>query len=375
MVVNAFKGTVSIKKLWGLPNTAEEAGSEMVVVISDHLSKVKQALQSRSNMDRMMKEEAMHAVSEMDAMLSRLSGMFQGLESTLKKALIAAEKDKARLYSEQLAASPGTRANHTTTVHAVAQPCEIKPLTFGLVVKAADEKTSSHETKRIIKEAVDPKALQLGVCKIKHLANEAVFVECRSETDRDILEKELTKMSAITVGRPKKKLPTLLLKFVPNEVEDADIKSTILQQNNLAHLENIILQKKFTKRTFEDSRHVVIEVSPNLRRALLAIHKLKLQWSMCDVVDFISVTRCLKCLGFGDTTRFCQNQVKCSYCAGDHHRNECGNKHVIRCSNCTKANTHIHDESRKANTNHSVFSRECPRLRRIESIIISKTEY
>jgi len=26
-------------------------------------------------------------------------------------------------------------------------------------------------------------------------------------------------------------------------------------------------------------------------------------------------------------------------------------------------------------TNHSVFSRECPRLRRIESIIISKTEY
>ena len=36
---------------------------------------------------------------------------------------------------------------------------------------------------------------------------------------------------------------------------------------------------------------------------------------------------------------------------------------------------HIHDESRKANTNHSVFSRECPRLRRIESIIISKTEH
>ena len=39
------------------------------------------------------------------------------------------------------------------------------------------------------------------------------------------------------------------------------------------------------------------------------------------------------------------------------------------------ANTHVHDESRKANTNHSVFSRECPRLCRIESIIISKTEY
>ena len=73
--------------------------------------------------------------------------------------------------------------------------------------------------------------------------------------------------------------------------------------------------------------------------------------------------------------RFCQNQAKCSFSAGDHRRNECENKHQISCSNCTKANTHIHDESRKANTNHSVFSRECPRLRRTESIIISKTEH
>jgi len=40
-----------------------------------------------------------------------------------------------------------------------------------------------------------------------------------------------------------------------------------------------------------------------------------------------------------------------------------------------KSNTHIHDESRKANENHGVFSRECPRLRRIESIIINKTDY
>ena len=78
----------------------------------------------------------------------------------------------------------------------MALPSDRQPSTFGLVVIAADEKTSSHEIKRIIKQTVDPKTLQLGVCKIKNLANELVFVECRSETDRDILEKELTKMSA-----------------------------------------------------------------------------------------------------------------------------------------------------------------------------------
>jgi len=40
---------------------------------------VKQALKSGSNMDKTIKEEVMHAVSEMDCMLNRLTGMFVGL--------------------------------------------------------------------------------------------------------------------------------------------------------------------------------------------------------------------------------------------------------------------------------------------------------
>jgi hypothetical protein len=96
---------------------------------------------------------------------------------------------------------------------------------------------------------------------------------------------------------------------------------------------------------------------------------------MCKVEDFVVVTGCLKCLGLGLTSRFCQNQQKCSHCAEDHHWKECGNQHPNPCSNCLKANTYIHNEGKKLNTNHSVFSKECPRMCRIESIIISKTDY
>ena len=63
---------------------AEAVGRELVALIGYHLSKVKQALQSRSNMDRTMKEEGIHSVSEIDTMLNRFSGMFQGLESMLE---------------------------------------------------------------------------------------------------------------------------------------------------------------------------------------------------------------------------------------------------------------------------------------------------
>ena len=132
-------------------------------------------------------------------------------------------------------------------------------------------------------------------------------MECKSKADRDILEKELSNLRTVTVESPKGKLPTLLLMYVPKDMGDDKIKDTILHQNNLSHIEDPVLNIKFTKRTFEDSRHVVIEVSPNLRRELVALRKVKLHWNLCKVKDFVAITRCLKCLGFGHTSRFCQN--------------------------------------------------------------------
>jgi hypothetical protein len=164
----------------------------------------------------------------------------------------------------------------------------------------------------------------------------AVFIECNNKTDLDTLEKELGKLRAVNVESPKRKLPILLLRFVPKEVEDAAIKGAILQQNNLAHLEDPILNIKFTESKFEDSRHVVIEVSPNLRRELVALRKIKLLWNLCKVEDFIVITRCLKCLGFGHTTKFCQNQQKCSNCDEDHHWRECSNQHSPVVSTASK---------------------------------------
>jgi hypothetical protein len=101
---------------------------------------------------------------------------------------------------------------------------------------------------------VDPKLLQLGVRKLKNLANNTLLVECKSKTNHDILEKELRKLSTVTAERPKRKLPTLLLMFVAKEIEDTTIKDTIHQQTNLSQVEDTILNIKFTKRTFEVRR-------------------------------------------------------------------------------------------------------------------------
>jgi hypothetical protein len=188
------------------------------------------------------------------------------------------------------------------------QPSDGPTPTVGLNVKAADPNTYSHDAKRLIKEAVGPKALKMGVNKLENLANNAVLVECKSKTDSDIPAMELSKLCTVTVERPKRKLPTLLLMYVPKDMDDDLIKDTVLKQNKLSHIEDPVLNIKFTKRTFEESRHVVIEVSPNLRSELVALKKIKLHWNVCKVEDFVVVTRCLKCLGFSHSSRFCQNK-------------------------------------------------------------------
>ena len=65
---------------------AEEADSELVAVACEDLNKEKQALISRSNMDKTLKKEAVYVVSEMDSLLNGLRCMFLGPECTQKKA-------------------------------------------------------------------------------------------------------------------------------------------------------------------------------------------------------------------------------------------------------------------------------------------------
>jgi len=52
--------------------------------LGNRLNKVKQALFSWSNMDKTLKEEAVHEVSEMDSLLNNLGGTFLDLECMLE---------------------------------------------------------------------------------------------------------------------------------------------------------------------------------------------------------------------------------------------------------------------------------------------------
>ncbi|PSN32111.1 hypothetical protein C0J52_25422 [Blattella germanica] len=136
---------------------AQEAGSEVVSVIQEHLNKVKQALLSHSNKEKTIKEESLNSVSEMNLSLSKLSGMFEGLEKSLTKALVAAEKENRRSYSEQLATFLSYRRNLPPLSQQPPPPggdCG-NQVAVKLIVKPADPNTfSASDVRKLMKEKI-----------------------------------------------------------------------------------------------------------------------------------------------------------------------------------------------------------------------------
>ena len=139
----------------------------------------------------------------------------------------------------------------------------------------------------------------------------------------------------------------------------------IITQNPSRNLQSGDILTKYlymfaTKRT---TRNLVIEVLPQTRRQILQT-KIKLQWTICKVDDYISITRCFKCSGYNHRHRDCNCEEACPLCAGNHRMQECTTpRSHYRSANCMKFNSRNKD--RKTQENHTALDQNCPSLQAV----------
>ena len=123
--------------------------------------------------------------------------MFEGLEKSLTKALVAVERVNPRSYSQQLATSLNYRRNLPPPSQQPPPPGGDRgnPVAVKLIVKPTDPNTfSASDVRKLMKEKIDPKTLHVGINRMKELANNTLLVECESKSDREVLQKELSKV-------------------------------------------------------------------------------------------------------------------------------------------------------------------------------------
>ncbi|GFV82079.1 hypothetical protein TNCV_3152771 [Trichonephila clavipes] len=113
---------------------------------------------------------------------------------------------------------------------------------------------------------INPAESKLGVCDLKNIRGNKLLVKCVSENDRDRLLTEIQEKSPeIKASVPKRRKPAIIVKNVPNEVKNEDLFKVITEQNPEIVVDDESIRQcivRFTLKTFQHTRHVVIETHP-----------------------------------------------------------------------------------------------------------------
>lgn len=229
------------------------------------------------------------------------------------------------------------------------------------------------ELKQGIKKSFTP--AKEGI-KIRGLVETTRGVIIRTQTKEEatrLAQSERIKELGAKVNLENKRLPRIIIYDVPSDLEQEKIVElfwTINAKKLDPNKQHFSLVFKTGPRG-RDTVHWVAEVSPAVRNEILAEGRVFLDWSSCNVRDWVAVTRCNKCQGFSHIEKFCPaTVVNCGYCSerghvsGDCPKQKTGGP--PKCINCSKTNSA---------SNHPTNDKDCPSYKRAIERLVMRTKY
>lgn len=135
------------------------------------------------------------------------------------------------------------------------------------------------------------------------------------------------KGKSIKCVEPTRLKPRVQVYDVDTEISEEEFVKCLFRQN----LEdNGFTEKEVTEgvrvcfktgKRDRDVYNVVLECAPKIRNELISKGRIYVEFPSCRVVDFLGVSRCFKCQGYGHVEKYCTNTgpTVCSHCGGEGH--------------------------------------------------------
>lgn len=331
---------------------AEEVSFQGAIKLLKNVTKVS------GNLRNDLKHDILQAISELNKVFSKLHKEIEELKEQKEKSVtILREEPKngAEVMTYAMAASKPISGK-------LLEDINTKP-SFKMVIKSQSKETTSENMKALIKSKVNPSSLKVGIKNFKSISNGRVLIESHNKEDIIKICAEINnKLGDVANAQISKKLkPRLILYNIPEEVNKDNALTLIQQQNSDVFGENAdvsVVHLLELKRIHK--RHMVIEVSPTLRKKILD-SGVKLMWSLCRARDHVSVLRCFNCCRYGHHSRDCKNELTCSNCSENHSHRDCQVKQEnFTCTNCVNHNKYTNRNALNYNTNHCSMSKLCP---------------
>lgn len=278
------------------------------------------------------------------------------------------------------------------------KPTNSKPLYTEILKKTPQEKNPEcnvliqMETERedtdcveALKSKLDLPEIGAGVSKVRSLGNKKILLTMPDKTDKEKIENRLKQIEGVrTMGLRAPQL-SIILKSIHSHVKLEHIPNLMLRQNDelrkaytdLEEWEKAIIHKREIQRNGSKTKNVVMKVEAKLYDIIVKQEKVRIAWQNIRVDNYIDITRCFKCQGYGHIAKHCELKepvMICSYCAEHHLPKDCPvknepNKHA--CHNCIR----IPALGTLSSTPHNSLSSHCPVYRHAQRTQLLKVQH
>ena len=216
--------------------------------------------------------------------------------------------------------------------------------------------------RKLVDNLLYPVKKQIAIVRDR-TRNGKYIIVLKNEIQQSIVFNKLKSDPILECSIPSKKIPTLIIREVPKELSEAEIKSELCENEDLKENE-VTIKKVIANKNFKTNR-VKVNFSKEATIKIIRNQEVKIRSHCKPIAIDWGLIFCNNCGKPGhfhkdlNGTVTCKSSHKhCSHCDGDHYMNECQHKNDRSKAKCTLCKG-----------NHRAYHPTCPeRLKLINKI-------
>lgn len=244
---------------------------------------------------------------------------------------------------------------------------------FVVMVNNRDKNVAIDRTRLLVKS-------KLKQCKNKSVnrvitTKKGFFLKVSTKAEQTELLTKLQSYTDVTnlceVYVPTSLQPTVLIKFIDNDVELPELINEIIYSNPELKEHKTGFKFLFSKH-FRNFQNSAFRVTPAIYQFFKKNNfKVPIGSSLCQVQTKIFVRQCQHCFDFGHPSSKCQTKVQvCPHCESTEPKHKCAVPEQFSCRNC-----HNHPKHKTSPTNHRINSLDCPLYNAMYQSALNRTRY